>query len=261
MFKKAAIFLFISGTALSASAQDALTVLEQGGDLNVLYRNEASFGVLAHSSGGFGLNYRRGKHVTAKRKRILEFEAVNIRHPKEVKTVNPYFENSKGFYYGKMNSVFILRPGFGYQNTLFRKADVKSVEIRYIYMIGPSLAFAKPVYLEILHDTPQPFIFDLTTEKYNPGNPNHSFDNIYGRAPYFKGFEEMKVYPGLFAKFGLSFEFADLHDDLKVIETGITVDAYPKIIPIMASTTNSPVKNQQVYTSLYLSFIFGKKWF
>jgi len=261
VFKRLAFFLFVFCASLTASAQDAITVLESGGDLNVLYRNEASFGLLAHSSGGFGLNYRRGKHVTAKRKRVFEFEAVNIRHPKEVKTVNPYFENSKGFYYGKMNSVFVFRPGIGFQNTLFRKGDVKSVEIRYSYFIGPSLAFAKPVYLEILHDTPKAYEFDLTTEKYSPNNPNHSIENIYGRAPYFKGFEETKLYPGLYGKFGLSFEFADLHDDLKVIEAGVTVDAYPKVIPILASTSNSPVSNRQVYTSLYISFFFGKKWF
>ena len=212
-----------------------------------------SGGVIAHS-GGFGFSYRRGKHVTGFKKRIFEIEVVNMRHAKEVKTQNPYFENSKGFYYGKLNTLQILRPGFGYQKILYGKEQKKSLEIRFCYFVGASLGFAKPIYLEILHETSMQFEFDLTTEKYNPDE--HFVDNIYGRAPYFKGFDEMKIYPGGYAKMGLSFEYADLHDDLKAIETGITVDVYPKTIPIMAYA-----KNQQVYLSLYINFIYGKKWF
>lgn len=253
MFRKiiiSCISLFVSGFIF---AQDATTLVQSGVDINVMYRNEAVFGLLAHSN-GFGMTYRRGRHVTGTRKRVLEVELVNMSHPKEIKSVNPYFENSKGFYYGKLNSIIIPRVGIGFQNVLFRKAERKSVEIRYSTYLGASIALAKPVYLEILHQTNINSEFNLSTEKYDPNE--HTFDKIYGRAPYFKGFDQTKFFPGGYAKFALSFEYGDLRSDVKVIEVGTTLDVYPKVVPIMAYTSN-----YQLFPSIYISLIYGKKWF
>ena len=58
-------------------------------DAGLLYRNEADGGLIVNSH-GFGLNYRRCKHVTYKRKAVWEFEMVNYKHPKEVRVTNPF---------------------------------------------------------------------------------------------------------------------------------------------------------------------------
>jgi hypothetical protein len=223
-------------------------------DVKLLYRNEATFGLVVHTN-GFGLNYRRGKHVTAMRKRVFEMEAVNYRHPKEVRITNPYYDHPKGYYYGKLNSFFILRPGIGYQNVIYTKPEHNGVEIRYVTFLGASLGLAKPVYLEILEDSP--ILGDdkiIVTEKYDP--TKHFVDNIYGRGPFMRGFGELKIYPGGYAKFGLNFEYASLEDDVKSLEVGVCVDAYPKVVPLMANE-----RNHQVLLSLYLNFSYGRKWF
>jgi hypothetical protein len=222
-------------------------------DIQLLYRNEFVVGAIVHSN-GFGFNYRRGWHVTGYKKRILEIEGVNIKHGKEIKTQNPLFENSKGYVYGKLNVLNVLRVGYGYQKVLFGKEQRRGVEIRLLTMLGGSLGLAKPVYLEILQPTSDPQIYNISTERYDPNV--HFIDNIYGRAPYFRGFDESKLYPGGYAKLGLSFEYADLDDDIKCIETGISADVFPKVIPIMANSSNS-----QVFVNLYINFIWGKKWF
>lgn len=222
-------------------------------DTKLLYRNEMSGGVLAHTN-GFGVNFRRGRHVTGTRKAVFECEFVNFRHPKEVKTVNPSFDAAKGYYYGKMNSFLILRPGVGYQNVIFSKPEKSGVEIRYVTFIGGSLGLAKPVYLKILQPTPIDHHYDLVVQRYDPNV--HYPDNIFGRAPYMKGFDEIKLYPGGYAKLGLTFEYGTLDDAVKAIETGICVDVYPKVVPIMAYQ-----RNQQVFVSLYLHFLYGRKWF
>lgn len=222
-------------------------------DVGLLYRNEFVIGGSVHTN-GFGLNYRRGWHVTGYKKRLLEVEAVNMKHAKEIKTQNPLFENSKGYVYGKLNVLDIIRVGYGFQKTLYGKEQRRGVEIRLLTMIGASIGLAKPVYLEILQPTTDPQIYNITTEQYNP--LLHTPDNIYGRAPYFKGFDQTKIYPGGYGKVGVSFEYANLEDDIKCIETGLAVDVYPKVIPIMANTTN-----QQVFINLYINFIWGKKWF
>lgn len=254
MYKRILGFLFIYVFSFQLSAQqlkDDLTRLQSGEDVKVLYRHEASFGVFMHSAGGFGIAYRRGEHVTAKRKRMFEIEASNFKHPKEFKSVNSYYANSKGFIYGKLNSVLLIRPGVGFQNILYQKSDKKSVEIRYSYFVGATLAFAKPVYLEIKKGN-NPSI--PTTERYDP--EIHKQEDIFGKAPFFKGIDKTSIYPAGYAKLALSFEYADRYNALKAIETGAVVDVYPKALPLMAFN-----KKQQVFVSLYLKIIWGKKWF
>ena len=236
--------------------KDDLTRLQNGEDLNVLYKNEASFGIYAHTNKGFGLSYRRGNHVTGMRKRMFEIETQNFKHPKEVKSVNSYFENSKGFNYGKLNSFFIIRPGVGFQNILYQKVSKKSVEIRYSYFIGGTMAFSKPVYLEVIYQNNKFDDIRIVTERYVPGTYNDTISNIYGKASFFKGIEKMSVYPGGYAKFALSFEYADRYNSIKAIETGAVLDVYPRVLPMMAYN-----KNQQIFVSLYLKMIWGKKWF
>ncbi|MDF2435726.1 MAG: hypothetical protein K0Q95_102 [Bacteroidota bacterium] len=254
MFKKILILLampFLSSVLLAQELKDDLTRLQNGEDLNVLYRNESSFGVYVHSAGGIGLSYRRGQQMNVKRKRMMEVEVQNFKHPKEVKTVNSYFENSKGFNYGKLNSFLIIRPGVGYQNILYQKSDKKSVEIRYSYYLGAALAFAKPVYLEIIKDRSEG---SVSTERYDP--QIHTIDEIYGKAPFFKGMDKTRIIPGGYAKIALSFEYADRYNSIKAIETGLIFDLYPKVLPMMAHN-----RNQQAFASLYLKIMWGKKWF
>jgi hypothetical protein len=225
-----------------------------GDEVKVLYRNEMSGGISAHTYAGFGLNFRRAKHVTGFRKRVIEGELTYIKDPKEVKTVNPTFDNSKGFFYGKLNSLIVMRCGTGFQNVLYKKPEKSGVEIRYVTMLGVSLGIAKPVYLEILHMTSQQNEYTLSTERYDPSK--HTLDDIYGRAPFFKGFGESTIYPGGYAKLGLNFEYGSYDDDVKAIECGMVVDAYPKVIPIMANSTN-----RQVFVGFYINFLYGRKWF
>ena len=94
----------------------------------------------------------------------------------------------------------------------------------------------------------------MSEEKYNPDE--HYIDDIYGRAPYHRGLGQTRIHPGGYAKLALSFEYADYHDDVKSIETGVILDAFPKQIPIMAFN-----KNQQFFLTFYVSMIYGRKWF
>jgi len=254
MLSRITTLIIFSVFAFSLNAQDNIPQQQIGAkdEVQLLYRNEMNFGAVIHTN-GFGFNFRRGKHVTGFMKRVLEIEAVSLKHPKEARAQNPLFENSKGYFYGKQFAVIVLRAGYGFQRILYGKQDRRGVEIRLVTFLGASLALAKPVYLDILHEIdPQRYI--ISTEKYDP--TLHFSDNIYGRAPYFKGFDEMRFHPGGYAKLGLTFEYADLDDDIKAIETGITIDVYPKVIPIMATA-----KNQQVYVNLYINFLWGRKWF
>ena len=215
----------------------------------VLYRIEKHGGVLIHSN-GWGAFYRTGKHLTGKTKRFFEFEAVSMKHPKEVKTVNPYYENTKGYVYGKLNSLSIWRAGFGIQRKMHGKDGIKGIELRYHHFLGVSLGMAKPVYLEIGYPT-IPYQY-IRTERYDP--TKHYADNIYGRAPMLRGIENIKPYPGLYTKFGFAFDYAGAFNAVKGLEVGTILDIYPQAIPLMANT-----QNNNYFLNFYLSIFIGKK--
>ncbi len=222
----------------------------------VLLRNEASFGIVIHSS-GFGIEGKRSFQQTYKKKWLLETQLVGMKHPKEIKTINTRFENPKSFIYGKMNTLSILRLAGGRQNILYGKADRSGVEVRLNYLGGFSLGFAKPVYLLIDRRSGTNYSNGvLVEEKYDPNNVyQNNIENIAGRASFTRGINEIKVYPGLFTKVGLNFEYAPFHEDIKSFEIGAALDIYAKEIPMMAFTTN-----KQFFLSFYITLIYGHKW-
>src|SRR4030095_6265858 len=217
-----------------------------------LMKNEFTFGLNIHTA-GWGLNARRSKNITGYKKRVLELEFVNMKHPKEIRSVNPYYDNAKSFFYGKLNTMTVMRTAIGRQKVLFSKAERGGVEVRLHYSGGLSLAFVKPVYLNILHDTANENEKIVVVERYDPDL--HDTDDIYGRASFVEGFTEMKLYPGAYGKLGLSFEYGTYSTDIKCIEAGVTFDGYGKEIPIMAKTDNN-----QFFINLYINLLYGRKW-
>lgn len=220
-------------------------------DVSLMYRNEATIGINLHSN-GWGANFRKGKHLTGYKKRFWEIETVSMHHPKEIKT--SYNDNGKEFIYGKLNSLLLLRSGMGIQKTISSKGDRTGIEIRYNYAGGLSLGIAKPIYLYV---SAQGMDSKITIEKSAPSKylQDSTYQNIIGEAEFSYGMNELALHPGIYGRFGLTFEYGAYDTDVKAIETGIAVDAFPKVIPLMALTTN-----RNVYFSFYISLLLGRKW-
>lgn len=219
-------------------------------DNKILYRKEWSCYLLAHT-GGWGFGYRNGKHKTYFRKRMWEVEFVTMKSPKEKKVVS-YYENSKSFVYGKLNSVYVFRGAYGVQKLLNGKPYWGGVELRWFMYGGISLAITKPVYLLIVKYNETTGENDVVAERYDPDL--HIVDNIYGRGPYFKGFDHLGFHPGIYAKTGLNFEYGSNDVVLKALECGVVLDYYPIAVPIMAYQPKN-----SLFLSLYLSFHMGKR--
>jgi hypothetical protein len=151
--------------------------------------------------------------------------------------------------------MLIVRPTYGGKHQITDKIRRSGVEVNYVWGIGPSLGLAKPVYLEIGKPDNIPYE-TFVIERYDPAI--HDVQNIYGRASYFKGFGEMKLYPGGFGRFGLNFEYSGQTTGIKAIEVGASLDAYPVVVPIMAELEG--VTNKQFFFEFYLAIEFGKKY-
>jgi hypothetical protein len=216
----------------------------------VLLKKELTGGITLHNL-GMGANFRKGINKTYFTSRIFEVELVSMKHPKQIRVINPYYYDAKSYVYGKLNHVYILRGGYGFKKLLNRKPYWGGVELRVLYMGGLSIAFAKPVYLIFWDET---YSF-RKEERYDPENVYHTSEYIYGRAPYFDGLGELKIYPGVFAKAGLNFEFGALNSKIRALEAGGVFEYFPAAIPIMAF---NPAQN--FFFTFYLNFSLGKRY-
>ncbi len=244
--------LFVLILLLSATVGYTQQVASIDSTKNILLLKETSGGIILHSQ-GWGLKFSKGYNKTAFKKRVLSFDIVEIKSLKQIRTINPYFPNSRSYFYGKLNSFFVIRASYGIYRLLNRKPYWGGVEVRFLYMGGFSLGLAKPVYLYILNANSIDFIYTRTIERYDPGE--HFYDNIYGRGPFTKGFSDMNVYPGLHAKIGLDFDYGSYSTKVKSLEIGAQIDIFPIPVPIMAF--NEP---NYFFLTFYLSFNFGKRY-
>lgn len=216
----------------------------------VLLRREFTGGVILHSR-GWGFHFRKGHNLNYFRSFQWEAEAVSLKSPKQIR-ITPYTSNGKSYYFGKLNSIYILRAGLGLKRLLNRKPYWGGIELRFIYFGGFSLAFSKPVYLYIdNYALDQDDYIDI--ERYDP--ENHGLDNIYGRAPFMHGIENTSLLPGIYGKLGLNFEFGEYNSSIKAVELGANIDYFPIPISIMAYNPS-----QSVFITFYLQFSFGKRY-
>lgn len=229
----------------------SLTILAQGEldeQQKVFFRNEKSFAVLLNTD-GFGFSYRQARRLDFFNKNFFEIEAGKLKHPREYRMQNPYYQTPGTFVFGKLNSVFYLRGSYGRQHELFKKADLGGVAIRYFYSAGPVLAVYKPIYYKIL-DQISSFEYQIIEEKFDV-TTMQPYD-IYSKSPFTKGLDETKVLPGLFAKAGLNFEYSKEDKVIHAVEVGAQLSVYPKKIPIMATSDN-----RAICFSLFASYRFG----
>jgi len=220
---------------------------------NVLLTRERTYNVFAHTS-GFGGGYRLGKNINGYSKKFLELEFLTMRHSKEIRTVNPYFDNARSYVYGKQFSMASFRGNYGLQNIIYSKPDWGGVEVRLIFAGGASLAVLKPVYLYIIH-TDSVFLnsYYLEEERFDPDK--HFMDNIYGRAPFLQGFGKLRISPGLHAKGAVSFEYGKRDERVSALEVGTHIDFFPIPLKLMAFSKEKPL-----FLNFYIALHFGKRY-
>lgn len=214
---------------------------------HILWNREAYGGLIVHTS-SWGLFYRSGKHKTGTRKRIWELEFVGIKSPKE-KKIPVNYDNAKSYIFGKLNYLYFIRFGRGFQKIINHKPFWGGIELRYCASGGLNLGITKPVYLYIV-DNLNPD--KLLEERYDPSIGQNY---IYGRAPFLTGIDKISFHPGLYGKFGINFEYGSNDKTVKALEIGGVVDGFMKPISIMAYE-----KSANVFYSLYLSISFGGRY-
>ena len=250
MYRIAILTLLIIFQTLSASMFSQVPVNEK---LMLRITKEIWLGATVHSS-GFALNYGMSKFKTFKKKSLINVDLVSIDHDKEYKIFGSFDENAKKFIFGKFNSLYTVRFGFGNRKILYEKLRENGLQISMNYTVGPSLGLVKPVFLEVLKYDFSGRIAGIATERYDP--ELHNFYNIYGRAPWTAGLMETKFNPGMFFKFGLDFDYSSNRDIINSLEVGACLDVFSKPVILMVENNN-----YRFYPSVYINCSIGNKFY
>ena len=230
-----------------ASALNSFGQKEDKQDHTIGYHHIFYSGIQINNH-GLGFGFRRGYHQTVRKKRLLEFDFTTLKHPREVKLLPS--DGSDGFVFAKKNRAYSFRFGYGKHNILAFKPFGDGVELKTIYSFGATGTLLMPIYYNMVYGDSQ----SPSLEKFDESR--HNVFNILSSGPYFKGFQEITIQPGIFGKFALNFEYAAERSKIRSLEIGAIVDGYYKNVDILAFTENYPV-----IASVYISLQYGKKWY
>lgn len=218
-----------------------------------VYDREYTFGGIGHSR-GYSINGRYFKYLDGYTKYGFEVEIAKLRHPKEVRTPSPFFSNSRGLVFGRINSLYTVRVGYAQEKILYDKTDQGSVSISLITNGGLSLGMLKPIYIQVFQGDGSSS--NLSTERYNPLIHNQS---IFGEANFFRGFGEIDVLPGIYGKVGANFDYDFLDDKITSMEVGIAYDYFFNEVPIFEEAVAEEDINWTGFFQIYLAINFGYK--
>ncbi len=271
--KKLFFFLIISSIAISSSAQDSTqsrplhrqtkteqrdakrqkinALIKQSEEGVLIYSKQSIFG-LQFRTNGYGGFYELGKMKTNRKTNIYRLDITEIKSPKEDKlqNLNNIFGNS--FIYGKINNFYQVSLGFGQQYILGQKGNKNGVAVSAVYNGGFVLGLLRPYYIDVVDpnngNTTKTIKYSQTDSVLFVNGP------IVGGAGLGKGWGEMKMKPGVFAKAALRFDYGRFNEVVSGIEAGVSIEAYTSKIPIMLMQ-----KDKQLFFQGYISILFGRR--
>lgn len=226
----------------------------------IVYNKEMAFDFRINTFRGFSFAVNIGKIVSYDKTRFYHFEFGNLRHPKEFKQNDQFsrrFGGQRSFFFGKQNSMFALRGGWGTKKYFSEKASTRGVAVGISYEIGPSIGILKPYYLEVIRSIDAPPV----EERYTGDNQDIFLDvnRVQGAAPFSKGITELSFLPGAQAKFSFHFDWGAFDEYVKAMDVGIMGDFYLKKADILVDDGLDGVQNRQFFINLFVSLQLGKR--
>jgi hypothetical protein len=194
------------------------------------YHKQSVFGIQLRTM-GYGLLYELGRMKTTRKTTTYGLEISEIKLSKEDKLPKGTFTFSNPYIFGKINNFYQFKLGIGQQYLLGDKGNRNGVSVSAIYGGGLSLGFLRPYYLEV-----QDQGGNVQTIKYSQDSALFVGGLIVGGGGLGKGWGEMELRPGAYAKAGLRFDYGRFNEIVSAIEIGVSLDAYLKEVPIMLSS-------------------------
>lgn len=235
-----------------AKRQKISDMIKQAEEGVLVYNKHSIFGIQARTN-GYGIFYELGRAKTQLRTTLYRIDFTEIKDQKETKLSTGdglFFGNP--FVYGKVNNFYQLTLGIGQQRILGQKGNKNGVAVSVIANGGLAVGLLRPYYLEVR----DPNGGANKTIKYSEADRNLFLDegSIVGGAGLGKGWSEMKIQPGAFAKAALRFDYGRFNELVSGIEVGLSADFYGSKITILADQ-----KDKNLFMQGYIAILFGKR--
>ncbi|TNF42321.1 MAG: hypothetical protein EP311_05475 [Cytophagales bacterium] len=212
---------------------------------NYEYDKEYLFGLNKNTNGGLigGFVFKAGTRIDDSQFSFWGVELSNVKNQKETR-YNTVLGNS--YIFGKSNYLYAIRPHYGREVILFKKAPNQGVQVSALAAVGPSLGLIAPYYIEYALNR-----LETVTEQYDPEVHQSRF-NILGTGRLFQGLGESELAIGAHVKAALMFEFGVFRSSATGLELGYMLEGYSKEIPLIPTA-----ENNQIFQSAYFTFYYG----
>ena len=250
------LLMLFGAWAFMLSAQEIDIEAESGKPIEekLVYNHQNTLHVTLHTQ-GIGGGFKIGRIKSIYKTVNWEAEVVSLRSLKEIKTINVSEYFTRPYVYGKLNSVFVARFGYGQENRIFGKPYWGGVETKWIYEMGASLALLKPYYYNVVIYRPDgQGNFNEVIDEQTFEN-NEQWMGIVGRSSFTKGINETKFSPGLHASLGLGFEIGSSRTRVQSINIKAVVEGFPLGVSIMDSQ-----RNKWLFITFHLSYDWGTRF-
>ena len=219
----------------------------------IVYGHQNTYHIAIHSQ-GFGGGFKIGKNKTIGQTRYWQVAAVSLHSLKEIKSISSA-SFARSYVYGKRNSAFALRVGYGNEKRLYGKPYWGGVETRWTYEAGATLGWMKPYYYTVVVYKPDGAFGYVESQDEQTFENHEQWIAIEGRSSFIKGFNESKLTPGIHASTGLCFDFAKKSNLCQSVNVDVIAEGYPMGLTILDSQ-----RNRWFFVSLMLSYHWGSRF-
>ncbi len=228
-------------------------LIRQAEEGTLVYRSHSILGVQIKNL-GYGIFYEYGQMKSPRKTNIFRLDLTEIKDRKEDKvqnTANGFIFFGNPYIYGKVNTFYQASLGFGQQVILGQKGNKNGVSVTGIYSGGLALGLLRPYYLQVI----DPATNEERFIKYSTADSALFLGNtILGGGGLGKGWNEMKMRPGVFARTALRFDYGRFNEAVSGIELGLTGEYYTQKIPIMAGPNS-----RNFFFQGYIALMFGRR--
>ena len=263
--KKLILIIIITSLGISTFAQDKREgnrakkearrqkineLVRQAEEGVLVYQKQSIFGIQLRTN-GYGAFYELGRMKTNHKTNIYRIDITEIKNSKEEKLLGGSFIFGNPYVYGKINNFYPVTLGFGQQIIFGQKGNKNGVAVTGLYNAGLSIGLLRPYYLNV--DDPSE---GERAIKYSGADTNLFLDQsiIISGGGFGKGWSELKVKPGAFAKVAMRFDFGRYNESVQALEIGMSMEAYASKIQIMALQ-----KDKRMFFQGYIAFLFGRR--
>ena len=268
--KKFSLILLLAAIGISAYAQDEReevkresktdrkesrrqkinTMIRQAEEGVLVYRKQSIFGIQAKTN-GYGAFYELGRMKSNRKTNIYRIDITETKSAKEEKLLGGGIIFGNPFIYGKVNYFYPVTLGFGQQYILGQKGNKNGVAVSAIYNAGLAIGLLRPYYLTV----DDPTTGQSRTIKYSVEDSALFLGpTISGGGGFGKGWGEMKIKPGAFAKVAMRFDYGRFNEVVSGLEIGMSLEAYGSKVPIMLLQ-----KDKSLFFQGYVSILFGRR--